>query len=333
MLQPVTSPEEFNKHAHHIVQSWQWGEFRKLTPTVKKVLRLGSYPDNKLTRTFEIFFHHNPNIDKIRGAPNCVAYLPRCQAPTREEIKDIEIVCKKEGAVYLTLEPTSETSYPLPKGQPILPKHTILIDLSQPEEELLHAMHEKTRYNLGLAQRKGVSVQEGKTNDDLEEFIKLLRLTESRQGFYSKYGDYYRLLWKTLRPSDMVTLLIANAPSVKEPIAAIMLFKFKDYLYYPYGGSDPKYREYMAPTLLHWEAIKYGKQLGCKTYDLWGSYKNDPQENDPWWGIYRFKKGFGGTEKSFPTYEIPFNMAWYHAYKTGNTLRWAMLRALRKLEF
>ncbi|MBI3558958.1 peptidoglycan bridge formation glycyltransferase FemA/FemB family protein, partial [Candidatus Gottesmanbacteria bacterium] len=117
---------------------------------------------------------------------------------------------------------------------------------------------------------------------------------EDRQNFYSHKPDYYRKLFEVLKP------IVLTAYLDKIPLATIMLIKYENFLYYPYGGSDPKYKKYMAPSLLHWEAIKLGKKLGCKTYDMWGSYKNTPTESDPWWGIYRFKSGFGGKEIEFP---------------------------------
>lgn len=335
MLQVVEDQEKFNDLAWHVSQSWQWGEFRRQTPTVKRVIRLGSFENGRLKKTFQIFFHFNPNLPSLTHLPNCVAYLPRSAPPTSSELAEITAVCLKEGAVYLTLEPVDEVSYPLAAGQSILPAHTLYLDLTKLETSLLAGMHEKTRYNIHLAEKKGVIVREDNSPEGLENFIKLLTDTESRQGFYSHYPDYYRKLWQILRPAKMVYLLSAYIPDHKSgaPVASIMLFRFKDYLYYPYGGSDPQFREFMAPNLLHWEAVKLGKKLGCKTYDMWGSYRYHPAESDPWWGIYRFKKGFGGEEVSFPAYEIPFKKSWYQAYKTGNKLRWTMLRALRKISF
>lgn len=267
----------------HILQSSQWGEFRSRTPNVKKVLQTGDC---------HVFIH------KIPFLPWTVAYLPRPEKLDRW--KEIQEACKKEKAIFLKVEPlTAISNIQYPISNPVLPRHTIYIDLTKSEDELLAGMHEKTRYNIGLAQKKRVVIKEG---EDLEKFIELLEKTENRQGFYSHPKDYYKILWETLRPEKMVYLLSANS------MAAIMLLRYKDYLYYAYGGSDPKYRQYMAPHLLHWEAMKLGKKLGCKVYDLWGSYKDNPIESDPWWGIYRFKKGFGGKEITYPpTFDVPLS--------------------------
>ncbi len=267
----------------HILQSPQWGQFRLKTGTVKKVLEIDGC---------RIFIH------KIPLLAYTVAYLPRPNAiPDLEKIK---LACQKERAIFLKIEPfTPVPSLAYPIATPVLPRHTIYMDLTLSEDDLLKNMHEKTRYNIRLAQKKGVKVIE---SENLDAFIQLLEKTEGRQGFYSHPSKYYKLLWETLRPENMVYILSAL------PYAAIMLFKYEDVLYYPYGGSDPKYKELMAPNLLHWEAIKLGKKLGCKVYDMWGAYKEHPNESDPWWGIYRFKKGFGGQEITFPlTFDVPLS--------------------------
>lgn len=277
----------------HILQSREWADFREKTPGVKKVLRIGDC---------QIFIHRVPYI------PWGVAYLPR---PGKiENLEEIKEACRKEKAIFLKIDPIEKIDGIVSK--PVLPRHTIYIDLEKSEKDLLANMHEKTRYNIRLAEKKGVKVTEG---DDLEKFIELLEQTEERQNFYSHPGQYYRVLWETLRPAKMVYLLSAH------PCAAIMLFRYEDTLYYPYGGLDPEYREFMAPHLLHWEAIKLGKKLGCKIYDLWGSYKNLPTESDPWWGIYRLKKGFGGQEITFPeTIDIPLSPL-YSLYPLAEKLR------------
>ena len=277
----------------HILQSNQWAEFRLKTPNVKKVLLVG---ENR------IFIHRVPYL------PFTVAYLPRPE--NLDNLEKIKEACKKERAIFLKIEPGLGYSDQVSGsriGSPVLPQHTIYIDLTQGEEKLLAGMSEKTRYNVRLAQKKNINIVEG---ENLENFIELLEKTEDRQGFYSHPAQYYRMLWGVLRPEKMVYLL--TAVSGQQTAASIILLRYQDVLYYAYGGSDPKYREYMAPHLLHWEAIKLGKKLGCKIYDLWGSYKNSPDESDPWWGIYRFKKGFGGQEVTFPeTFDIPISPLYF----------------------
>lgn len=345
MLQEITDKELLDKYATHITQSWEWGNFRLTTPNVKKVLRLANS-----SRVFQIFIHRSPLSPMLSSLfPLNVAYLPRSETPSTEEFLEIKTILKRENCLFLKIEPIrilASISDPIIRinshvGHPILPQHTIHIDLVKTEDQLLKEMNEKTRYNIRLAEKKGVVIKEESTPEALENFIQLLNLTESRQGFYSHYPNYYRKLWQTLKPYKMVYLLSAYLPESslpvgalakagnQSPVASIMLFHFKDFLYYPYGGSNPEYREYMAPHLLHWSAIKLGKKLKCKTYDLWGSYKNKKEESDPFWGIYRFKSGFGGTEVDFPdSLDIPLSPL-YPFYPLVNSLRWQLLRLKR----
>lgn len=286
--------------AEHILQSKEWGEFRAKTPTVKKVLCVGDC---------QIFIH------RISYLPWTVAYLPRPEKI--DNLEKIKEACRQERVLFIKIEPMSPIGQIGQISNPVLPRHTIYVDLTQGEDKLLANMHEKTRYNIGLAQKKGVTVTKG---ENLENFLYLLKKTEDRQGFFSHPRQYYKTLWDTLRPEKMVYLLSAGE------MAAIMLLRYKDFLYYAYGGSDPKYKERMAPHLLHFEAMKLGKKLGCKTYDLWGSYKDRPEESDPWWGIYRFKKGFGGKEVTFPeTVDVPLSPL-YSLYPFGDFIRRNLLR-------
>lgn len=318
MIKELTDQIEFNKHASHITQSWEWGEFRSQTPTIKKVLRLGSND-----RVFQILFSRLPHL------PFTIAYLPRCRFPSLEELEEIKKYCREQKAIFLKIEPNQLANGDTimnygNKSDPILPQHTIYIDLSKTEEELLKNMHEKTRYNIRLAQKKGVVVKEENSKDGLEKFIAILQATEKRQGFYSHTPNYYRLLWQTLSPHKITHIL--NAYVNDRLAASIMLFHFKDFLYYPYGGSNTEFREFMAPQLLHWEAMRLGKDLRCKIYDLWGSYKYSKEESDPFYGIYRLKSGFGGAEIDFPdSIDVPLSPL-YPAFIVANKLRWILLK-------
>lgn len=318
MIIEITDQKTFDNFANHVTQSWEWGEFRKTTPSIKKVLRLGSG-----SKVWQIFFSKVPYLSS-----KTVAYLPRAQTPNTLELIEIQKYCKGENAVFLKMEPLEEVLFGT-AGKSILPQHTIYVNLTLSEEKLLEQMHEKTRYNIRLAQKKSVVVKEENSNNALEGFIKLLEETERRQGFYSHTGNYYRKLWQHLYPAKMAFLL--NAYADEKLAASIMLFRFKDFLYYPYGGSDYELRQFMAPQLLHFEAMKLGKSLGCETYDLWGSFLNAPAESDPWWGFYRLKSGLGGKEITFPnSVDIPLSLL-YRPLIIADDLRWKVLQLKKKV--
>jgi len=322
MIKVTIDKNSFNFLVSHITQSWEWGEFRKQTSSIKKVLRLESVENNKITNVFQILFSRVPHL------PFTVAYLPRSPFPSEQELEEIKKYCQKEKAIFLKIEPligfTVDTGSQFTVGDSILPQHTIYIDLTKSDEDLLKDMHEKTRYNVRLAEKKGVVVKEENSEVGLEKFITILETTEKRQGFYSHTADYYRLLWKNLSAHGICHIL--NAYVENNVAASIMLFHFKDFLYYPYGGSDTEYRNFMAPQLLHWKAIKLGKKLGAKTYDLWGSYKYTKEESDPFYGIYRLKSGFGGKDVDFPdSIDIPISPL-YPIFILANKIRWILLK-------
>jgi lipid II:glycine glycyltransferase (peptidoglycan interpeptide bridge formation enzyme) len=310
-----------NRLAQHITQGWEWGQFR-LQTGVPKILRLGFFEKGNLSRAYQVFFHNTPYLNKA------VAYLPRTTVPTNECLETITEICRKNNAVFLKLEPVSEMK--LPVGQPILPKHTIVVDLTKTEEELLNGMHEKTRYNIKLAQKAGVTVLPKDDLESLEIFIKMYNSTQIRQGFFAKSDDYLRTLWKVLAPAKMVYLLMAEVNN--QPVAGGMFFNFNGVLSFPYGGWSSEHREKMPNNLLHFEAMKLGKKLGCHTYDFWSSYKNKPDSADPWYGTYFFKKGFGGQEVHYPgAYDLVFDKPAYSLINLANKIRFPLYKIKRLL--
>jgi len=321
--------EQYNNVVNSITQSWQWGEFREKTG--KKVVRLGEFDGKKLNRGLTIFMHPVPYLSFNIG------YAPRSFLPGKNWLAAISEIGKKHNCIFVKIEPDCQegekkleaADFHLITGKSILPKTTFWVDLTKSEDELLAGMAEKTRYNIRLGLKHGVRVVEGKSDKDLEVFINLLTETEKRQGFYSHYPEYYRLLFTTLG-RDYCRLLIAYYN--KTPLSAIMLFKFKDTLYYPYGGSSLAIRDKMANYVIHWEAIKLGKKLGCRKYNMWGAYKERAKPDDPWFGIYRFKKGFGGKLVTFAdSRDLVLNEQLYKYYLWADKIRWRCLGLKRKL--
>ncbi|MCC6301039.1 MAG: peptidoglycan bridge formation glycyltransferase FemA/FemB family protein [Anaerolineales bacterium] len=200
-------------------------------------------------------------------------------------------------------------------------RNTVVIDLNPSEDELLATMKQKTRYNIRLAEKKGVSVRVG-TLDDLPMLYKMYAETSVRDGFVIRDEGYYQTVWQTFISNaqspvsgldtplkehsgllDHHQLPITNyqlpftepliAEVNHEPVAAIFVFYFAGRAYYVYGMSRDAHREKMPTYLLQWEAMKRAKARGCAAYDLWGA----PEvfdESDSMWGVFRFKQGLGG---------------------------------------
>lgn len=316
--------DEYNNVVSHILQTYEWGQFREATGV--KIFRFGEF-DGKLTSGYQLTFHPFPHTSYSIG------YFPRGLELDDELFDHLLKIGQENNSAFIKIEADisdkqyvihNKNSNNIIPSTPILPRFTFHVDLTASEDEILGRLKEKTRYNIRLAQKSGIEVFEKDDFESLEIFIKLINETGKRQGFYNHPADYYRTLWSILKPAKMCYLFLAYYD--KAPIAGIMLFRFKNMLYYPYGGSSLLYREKMPNHLLHFEAIKFGKKIGCTTYDMWGAYKNSPSEKDPWFGIYRFKEGFGGKLVEYPeTVDLVFNPTYYKIYRFIDPLRFKLL--------
>lgn len=198
-----------------------------------------------------------------------------------------------EGALPLDL-----TAFGFQPAPSIQPRRTILVSLEGEEAAILGAMHPKTRYNIRLAERKGVAVREARL-DDLPLFYRLLQRTAARDRFAIHALDYYRVAYERFVP-HLACLWLAFYEA--EPIAGLMAFAWGERAWYFYGASGDRHREKMPTYALQWTAMRWAKARGCRWYDLWGIPDEDPEvletqfttRRDGLWGVYRFKRGFGG---------------------------------------
>lgn len=321
----------------HILQSREWGEFKTLVGA-------RSVEADRVRFT----------VHKIPLAPWKVGYAPKIR-PEDLDLEKLYNSGRENNCLFIKLDvphARRETLIPNSKfliqpGRPIFAQSTILVDLTKTDEELLAAMHEKTRYNLRLAQKKGVTVKtypkdqppqghalqmpQPQQKDALDEFIRLQKETARRQKFFVHPDHYYKTCFETLAPHTMAFLISASlqTPNHQPPttLASWLLFRYGDVLYYPYGQSDYEFRSYMSSNLLMWESIQLGKRLGCKVFDLWGAAEDPKDEKDPWHGFTRFKLSFGGLHlKLAPTYDLVVNQPLYKAFNLINDLRWKILR-------
>jgi len=172
-------------------------------------------------------------------------------------------------------------------------------------------MKQKTRYNIRLAERKGVSVRPG-TLEDLPVLYRMYAETAYRDGFVIRDEKYYWDLWTTFMQAGLAEPLIALVAG--EPVAALMIFRFAGGAWYFNGMSRPTQREKMPNYLLQWEALSRARAAGAWVYDMWGA-PDVLDENDPLWNVYRFKEGFGGqTVRYLGAWDYPVNRVLYHFY-------------------
>lgn len=310
--------DKYNSLITHIIQSWEWGEFRKKLGVPLE--RYGLFEGKKLTKTFQITFH------KIPFTKQFVGYLPKGPFPDKDFANALVQIGKEKNCAFIKIEPDVEMSKLKsqmskvdvnfkPSKKPLFTKYNFILDLTKSEEELLKGMHPKTRYNINLAKKKGVVIKEGLNEEFLEIYLKLYFETTKRQNYLGHNEIYHKLVFETLKKEGMARILIAFYKDT--PLASWMLLNFKDTLYYPYGGSSILHKDLMASNLLAWEAVKLGKKLGLKKFDLWGALGPDPDESDPWFGFHKFKKGYGGKLIEYiGSFDIIFNKPLYLIFNT-----------------
>ncbi|MFA5025535.1 MAG: peptidoglycan bridge formation glycyltransferase FemA/FemB family protein [Candidatus Shapirobacteria bacterium] len=326
----------YSRVVSHPIQTWEWGDFQESQG--HRVYRLGVFDQQKLISAYMVSFHRIPHTNFSIGT------ILRGPAIDDDMMENVKKIAEKENAIFVKFEPDDiekiyDNNYQLLKNKSVLlnypnlvtsPKvafypHTFIVDLKKSEEDLLADMSQKTRYNIKIANRHGVTITHSVKDEDFEIYLRMLFDTTKRQGFYLHSEDYHRQQWSTLKSTGMVEIFLATFQG--QTLAAFMIFKLKDRLFYPYGASLDVHREVMAPTLLMWEAIKYGQSLGLKTFDMWGCLGPDANASQPGFGFHRFKQGYGGNLVQFVgTYDLVINPQFYKIYNLVDKYRWKLLR-------
>ena len=297
----------------HLLQSWQWGQLKAAFGW--QAVCVGVEDGGRLVVGAQVLFRSLlPSFPYLS-----IAYVPKGpildfgnQQISEILFSAIHRLARQKGAILLKIEPElSHSPAPVrqlqacgfrPSQQTIQPRSTLHIDLRADADEILARMKSKTRYNVRLAGRKGVLVREG-TADDLPIFYRLIELTGRRDGFALHSQGYYEMAYRLFVPSGLARLFLAIYGD--RVIAGLMVFAFGQRAWYMYGASSDRERNRMPNHLLQWEAIRWAREQGCLTYDLWGipdEVGKNPEKYESTvtdrqgglWGVYRFKQGFGG---------------------------------------
>ena len=322
----------------HILQSWAWGEFKS---------RHGWFP-------IRLLFQEGGQTQaaasilrrKLPRLPVSILYVPKGPALdwtdavlAQQVLAELEKLARQQRSLLVKVDP--DVYYPdqVPafsprptcavaashllqsrgwcfSGDQIQFRNTLLLDLAQPEEELLAAMKQKTRYNIGLAARRGVTVRHitagQAVTEALDVFYRLYAETARRDGFVIRPPGYYHDAWGTFLKEGRACLLLAEYE--EEAVAGLLLFSLGPTAWYMYGASSDRHRQHMPNYLLQWEAVRWAKAAGCTLYDLWGA-PDALDETDPMWGVVRFKLGLGGQlARGLGAWDFPANRAGYRVY-------------------
>lgn len=305
----------------HPLQSPAWGEFRKAMDI-----------DVERLNDWYITFH------RIPYTPWTIGYFPKGPNPTKKMADALYSLGKQKRAIFIQLEPNVENSSSfivhrsssLKKSHhPLFTKYTFVLDLAKSEEQLLASMHPKTRYNIRVAQKHGVTVAENNSPEAFREYLTLSRETTNRQGFYAHNRTYHETMWQILHAKNIARLFTATYEG--KTLAAWIVFVWGNTIYYPYGASSRLHREVMAPNLMLWEIARWAKAQKIKYFDLWGAIGPNPDPKDPWYGFHRFKQRFGPDLVEYVgSYDIIINPILYRLYTIADILRWSLLKLKKR---
>jgi len=272
-----------------------------------------------------LYIPHGPEIlfDKISGG---------LKNEIDNFLKYLKELAKENKSIFVKMEPLADviTELVFRKGikkskKYIQPQKTVILNLNLPEEELLSRMHHKTRYNIRLAEKKGLRLEE---STDTETFWRLLQKTAKKDRFYAHEKSYYEKLLSFF-PHDReknTTELSARLFFVyhqNKAVTGAIVLTYSDTVYYLHGAMDRDYKELMAPYFMHWEIVKFFQltslpayQLtGYKYYDLWGI------DARKWPGVSRFKLGWGGETKEYPgSFDLVISKFWYFIYNLARKI-------------
>jgi len=314
---PLTPAESWNQtmrtHGGHLLQSWEWGRFKQ---------RHGWEPERVSVVTgageghVQLLFR--------RKGPVSLGYVPRgpviagdASRVWPELMPEIDAAARRHRAITVIIEPNAPLGLSgrfsdagvVAGPAHLQPGRTVKVALAD-DDAMLKQMHQKTRYNVRLAMRRGVEIERREPDEaSLRQFYGLMEDTAGRNEFVIHSYDYYADFMDVF--GDQARLFFAWADG---HVASVLIAAaFGGEAIYMYGASSTEHRAHGAAFLLQFEAMRWARERGCTTYDLWGIPEQDPEslrsadnasiagtKGSDWRGLYRFKTGFGGDIITFP---------------------------------
>lgn len=321
----------------HPLQSWTWGAFKSRWgwSATSLLLDIGDEPGEFPPLAAALVLKR-----QVPRLPFSILYVPKGPildykdpALRRVVLAQLEQLARREKAIFIKIDPdvvrgwgeTEERQSPIGakfveemesrgwlfSGDQIQFRNTVELDLELPEEELLAAMKQKTRYNIRLAGRRDVAVRLGGP-DDFATILAMYQTTAERDNFTIRPAAYYLDAWQSLYEAGLAQPLLAEYQG--QALAAVLIVRWGDKAIYMYGASSEEERQRMPNYLLQWEAIRWAKEQGCQVYDFWGA-PDQFVEEDPLWGVWRFKSGFNGqVVRHIGAWDFPARPFWYQLY-------------------
>jgi lipid II:glycine glycyltransferase (peptidoglycan interpeptide bridge formation enzyme) len=249
-------------------------------------------------------------------------------------------LARERGAVFLKVDPELTAEFaaePLQAAgfirssqdiQPVLA--TLELDLAPDEDGLLAAMDKDTRWSVRQGPKRGVAVRDVSDDEGLRAFYELYALTGKRAEFITRTWEYYQSLWRALIDARLATLRLAYVDDA--PVAGAMTWRCGERAVYQTGATNEAARKSHAAYVLLWECIIGAKREGAKRFDLGGIPTDVERKDDPMYGPYLFKRGFGGVARRWVGAHdaVPRTLA-YRAYLLAEPAYTAALRVVGRV--
>jgi peptidoglycan pentaglycine glycine transferase (the first glycine) len=333
----------------HLLQSWQWGELKgKYGWSPHRFL--WSRQDGTTVAAAQLLYRSVARRLTIAYCPKGPLVDWSDQVSQLSILNSLASLASQHDAIFLKIDPelvigtgapgdeeavTIEGTEPIRdswreagwrrSGEQIQFKNTMVIPLDQDEDTLLMDMKSKTRYNVRLAGRRGVIVRRGSTQD-LDLLYRMYAETSVRDGFVIRHQGYYEDAWGKFIEAGLAQPFIAEVEG--QPVAGLIAYRFGSTAYYLYGMSTDDHREKMPNYLLQWEAMRWAKEQGCSRYDLWGA-PDRIEEDDPMYGVYRFKEGFGAElVRTTGAWDLALKPIFYNLYSRLMPLALSFMRRI-----
>jgi hypothetical protein len=314
-----------------VLQAWEWGELKAHGGWVP--LRVIGEENGKIIAAATLLKRSLP----IPGAS--ILYASRGPVMdtknathVREFIEGLKRIARKHGAILLKIDPPIEITDTVSEANlravgftPVAvegfggtqPKCVMQLDLTgRTLEEVKAAFHHKWRYNIGLAERKGVTVRLDCGREDIPVFYKLLKETTERDGFIVRPEKYFTDMWDCLNPPGFAKIALTYFEG--QPIAGAFCYLFGDRAWYTYGASSNAHRNVMPNHLMQWRLIEWAKENHCRWYDFRGVSPKRGEGDSHLEGLNRFKEGFSPRFVEYiGEYDLPLSPALYWGWNVA----------------
>ncbi len=310
------------------MQSWEWGELKSRTGW--QPYRLAIEEGGRISAAVQVLKRPVPGLGR------CLLYSPRgplydLSRPRLFELllEQVNALAREHGAMAYKIDPAipqDNSAYlrtlrdhdfsPAPIGDEafggIQPRYVMQVDVTPSEDEILARFKSKWRYNVRLAERKGITISSDCPREQVAVFYRLLLETAERDGFKVRAESYFIDLYDLLIAAGLGGLFIARLGD--EPVAAAISLTIGKCAWYVYGASSNRHRNKMPNHLMQWEMMRWAKARGCQVYDLRGVARENDKAS-PLYGLNRFKEGFAARYVEYiGEWDQIYSPIWYRLF-------------------